>query len=565
MAVDLSTNSNYREYTRKSGETGYIKVGSKADQRRGGGNDVPQPVGAISSFDGEKYLKQLQGIEKQISGFQQQLKDQQTQRPGVTDVDQTKRTGAGTMESPLTNIQVSDLEKQGYTEGDVVPGSGKLTPLGTFADRPKSTATVINPETEQTETFEGDPDKVAQQVADAQGRGMEIVESSQTGMTADQNPEITRLTQAHDDAIKEVESLQRDLSNLIITDDELRMQIRAINATWNNRKDEMRDITERQIGKINTMGMRRGMRYTGGGGGVWGALVSEAERQGVLAIASLDAQQQSKVMEAKAAAREFNYTIYSDLIEDAQEIEREKAKALADLKEQQRLKEEELAQQKRTMEVESAVSQLVLGDEANGIDGITDPNLIFQMLNMDAQGNLTGDYTFAEIKAAMNVAEPDDIFKDFPADLAYFEYLKSIGDPSVEGMTPFQYLAATSAAQRAPASGRAPTADERKMNAVAEISSYLSPWDTVENAVKFPGTNRPIVGEDGYVGADGWRFLSEQVAPQLGVQREEFISNFSNFINPDHLNNEDLRKYNLTPIDIQQIRGYSKGAMDYSD
>ncbi len=77
---------------------------------------------------------------------------------------------------------------------------------------------------------------------------------------------------------------------------------------------------------------------------------------------------------------------------------------------------------------------------------------------------------------------------------------------------------------------------------------------------------RPVVGrDDGYIGADGWRYLSEQVAPDLGVEREEFISNFLNRINPDHHNNEDLKKYNLTPIDIQQALGYSKGKLTYGE
>jgi len=53
--------------------------------------------------------------------------------------DETQRTGAGTMDNPLTDIQVQDLANQGITEGDVVPGKGTLSPLGTFPNTTPST------------------------------------------------------------------------------------------------------------------------------------------------------------------------------------------------------------------------------------------------------------------------------------------------------------------------------------------------------------------------------------------------------------------------------------------
>lgn len=56
-------------------------------------------------------------------------------------VDQTKRTGAGTEDNPLTDIQIEDLAKRGITEGDEVAGKGILTPKGTF--KPISNSTSI--------------------------------------------------------------------------------------------------------------------------------------------------------------------------------------------------------------------------------------------------------------------------------------------------------------------------------------------------------------------------------------------------------------------------------------
>lgn len=47
-------------------------------------------------------------------------------------IDQNKRTGRGTKDSPLTAIQIKDLSNQGIREGDTVPNRGVLKPGGYF-------------------------------------------------------------------------------------------------------------------------------------------------------------------------------------------------------------------------------------------------------------------------------------------------------------------------------------------------------------------------------------------------------------------------------------------------
>jgi len=51
---------------------------------------------------------------------------------------ENQRTGAGTRENPLTDIQIQDLNSQGIKEGGYVPGKGTLSPLGTFAPAVKT-------------------------------------------------------------------------------------------------------------------------------------------------------------------------------------------------------------------------------------------------------------------------------------------------------------------------------------------------------------------------------------------------------------------------------------------
>ena len=47
-------------------------------------------------------------------------------------INQNTRTGAGTVDNPLTDIQIRDLTAQGIREGDTMQGRGQLLPDGTF-------------------------------------------------------------------------------------------------------------------------------------------------------------------------------------------------------------------------------------------------------------------------------------------------------------------------------------------------------------------------------------------------------------------------------------------------
>ena len=80
-------------------------------------------------------------------------------------IDQTKRTGAGTKESPLTDIQIQDLAEQGYREGDIVPSRGRLNPLGYF-DQIESTP-VVEPTIAERLSRETNPTTIATPVFQA--------------------------------------------------------------------------------------------------------------------------------------------------------------------------------------------------------------------------------------------------------------------------------------------------------------------------------------------------------------------------------------------------------------
>ncbi len=77
--------------------------------------------------------------------------------------------------------------------------------------------------------------------------------------------------------------------------------------------------------------------------------------------------------------------------------------------------------------------------------GVTDPNEIMNVLNESG-----GDFTSKEIGDALKVLNPSDSLSGLSADYKTYNYLKSIKDPSIKGMTYFDFQAAVSNAQRKP-------------------------------------------------------------------------------------------------------------------
>lgn len=409
--------------TDKSGKTTYApKGGNTTGITPNPKNTDATDAGVISSEQGVSQFKQYQSDAQKLD------------------------VGLGTKDSPLSESQILAYEQQGIREGDTVAGKGVLKPGGYF-EQPVSegkiggvdtgtepTATYINPETGATTTTTGASAGSPEEQAKMQEKGMSLSESS-TKAEDLTDPEIKKAEDEYTALTKEITSYKNRLLDLIITDADLKADIRGITSAYNARIAEMRNITDRQIQSIKTLGYRQGMQFTGGMGGVFGGIISNAEQEGLLKVADIEGQKQETIIKAKAAARDNNYKIYASLMEDARSLATQKATALADLKKAQKEQDALIAQQKKDM-----INEALIVDAYT--QGFTTPAEIASVLG----GNVSLDV----IEKSMKILNPPDKLKGLDSDYQTYAYLQSIGDPSVDGITYPQYVQMMGNLKRAP-------------------------------------------------------------------------------------------------------------------
>lgn len=478
-------------------------------------------------------------------------------KQGVEDFNQFENdakkmaAGLGTPESPLNDAQILELERQGYMEGDVVPGKGRLTPGGYYdqsvstgdasgagANEPTTTYVDQNGATITTTGKASGSDEERKKMEE---RGYTMSESTQPSEEAT-DPETKRMQDELTQAENEVNIYKKRLTDLIITDAELRSDIRGITSAYDARIAEMQDITNRQIQATKTLGFRMGMQFTGGVGGVWGGIISEAERNGLMKIAELEGEKQSKIIEAKAEARKGNYTIYAALMSDARDIASEKSKALAELRKEQREQDKKIAERKAQVTRDTAIANLYT-------QGITDPQTLVDFMNYDEQGNLIGDTTLEDVEKALKILNPPDALKGLDADYQTFAYLKKMNDPSVKGLDWMDYQRVMANLKASASGANKTTAEERKMSLVSEYASRLVPGVEL-----IPDSGEYIIGEDGRISPLAWNTAVND-AQQRGLDRETFIKEFGYLINPKQILNPDWEQYNLSAEEYKRATG----------
>lgn len=499
----------------------------RSGELSGGSYKEPEyTVGVNSSKKGEELFRQH---EQYIQENDQPVL--QWERADVEDLDPETVDEMERLQKENPGISLADAKIQ------AVKGGSNLK----MPDLKEKTATYVDPETEATETTTGPNAGSPEEVAKMKEQGKELSES--TGQEIEtRTPEEVKLKEELDDAVAEVNSFKSQLIGTLVTDKELRSEVRNIERAYNNRIREMEDITRRQVKSVNTLGVRMGSRWTGSAGGVWGGIISDAERQGLMKVVDIETQKQGKIIEAKNAARDQNFQVYAALMGDARTLATAKAKELADLKTAQAEADKELADKKRQIGIEDNIVSLMQ-------QGLTTPDQIFDYANRTESGELIGDITLEEISTAMKVLSPPDELEGLGTDYRTFAHLQSIGDPMVSGMSYLDYKRAVANAGRAPTKS---TVEERKMSGMAELNDYVT-----ADAVLPEGN--PVLGQDGKIGADGWKYLIEQVAPELSIGRDEFINEFFGKINTDHWNQQDLPKYGFNPKEVREILGYKDG------
>lgn len=256
-------------------------------------------------------------------------------RSSISGRDERQRTGAGTEDNPLTDIQIEDLESQGIKEGDLVPGKGFLTPLGTFRNQ---------------------YDKKAEDLA-AAASTLADKDKAPTDNITSSDETIVNEEKAATDTINESAKVVRDLSYLDDEikriQDDLKSEIEAINAQAEVDKANKVGAQASETGQTS-VGLANAGGYLGFSGSATGVLLNLAKTHRA-ELQSLDAQRQQAIFEAQDAARNSQFDLVKLKAQELKDIEQEEYNRKQDYLEQTRKINEKEAEKKEKAKTQNDI------------------------------------------------------------------------------------------------------------------------------------------------------------------------------------------------------------------
>lgn len=228
------------------------------------------------------------------------------------------------------------------------------------AEASKDFVTYVNPETGQESTLRGDA------ITDENKKKMQ--EQGYTESTSDLSK--VALNKADTDmkaAESSLDSTMAQLESTAISSNELRATTSRIKQAYRGRMQQMREVNRRREQTLNTLGVRLGSRYTGGSGGVFGGILSEEERQGVMRVTEIEGEMQAAISQAEKAAKEHNYTVFTKMVEKAQEKYDDKVKAFADLEKAQKQAQADMETEARTVADQADILEQIQAGEKDPV------------------------------------------------------------------------------------------------------------------------------------------------------------------------------------------------------
>lgn len=232
-------------------------------------------------------------------------------------------------------------------------------------------------------------------------------------------------------------TINNTLDNLMKqTDRDTASQISAIKNQNEVRKTALAEINKRNEMATDTALLLGGSsRYSTSSNDISGA----QRTAGVMALAQLDAQEQSAIAEAKNAKSEKNYKIASLKLQRVEDLRKEKiaqATKLADeLAKENNTMRENMIKQSR----ESAIADLFM-------QGITDPA---EMLNYLKETDYASDINLKDIKDTLDIIDPAQNLKGLSSDYQTYKAMQKAGEIKKD-WTYFDYKTALGNAGRAP-------------------------------------------------------------------------------------------------------------------
>jgi len=253
------------------------------------------------------------------------------------EVDQTKRTGAGTVDNPLTDIQIQDLTDQGILEGDNMPGRGILTPMGTFRSEAEVMAEQVDVLSEQDVT-------------------------PTDGIVSSDAPIVEEETEALD-SINDAAKVVRDLTYL---DEEIKNiqaemknEMEIINAQAKLDAEAMKNTQAGETGQT-AVGLANAGGFLGFSGSGTGVMLTLAKSHRT-ELQSLDARRKQAIFQAQQAARENRFDLVKLKAEELQQIEQETYNREQDYLNRVRVQTEKTQAKQERAQTETSIFEAIQG------------------------------------------------------------------------------------------------------------------------------------------------------------------------------------------------------------
>lgn len=281
-------------------------------------------------------------------------------------VDQTKRTGAGTEDNPLTDVQIDDLGKRGIYEGDYVPGKGILSPTGTFRSKGVSEiqSTPIITSQDSQNQFNQDKDALDKIInapaiedpADST-KPKETADKTDASGVGDETYNTYRQStdKARADAEAQAQEVLDEYDNLYelelaAIDARTNATVKEIKRSFSKRIEEQKRINKINVDRVKAYGLSSGAAmYTPI---AWTDAITERERKNAEEIQGLERERIELIDAARAAADESDAALLSQKIKDYNSVKDKLNTRLAEIERESAAQYEELVRLREEQEAD---------------------------------------------------------------------------------------------------------------------------------------------------------------------------------------------------------------------
>ena len=319
---------------------------------------------------------------------------------------ETSELGFGSSSTGVDLLKQKEVTATKITTPPVVPSTVVDTTKETKETKeplPDNTVTLVGPNgekitfqdwTNNKENIQGWIDKGYQFMEGSNAPVEFATGGGETPQTSSEQIQLDKDKAEYASTVLQLKNFSSNLAN----DPALVNMLTGISGQWDVRIKEQEQINKSRNAAMTTAGFRLGSRYAGGSIGPTAGIISAEERAGMDKIASLIAQKDQSLLEAKSAYETKKWTQYSKLVDIAEKAYSDSRKAVSDLNkitiEENKKRKEEVTKANNLM----AIATLIKNGMSNPVEILTSLNKL---------GYSIDSATLKDAMDALNIENPE--------------------------------------------------------------------------------------------------------------------------------------------------------------